>query len=286
MKVDFCSDLHMEINGNVDNLVSPIDTESSVLILAGDITCFRFFNQKKTDAKSRSMRKRFSAFVNKQHHDHIYWIPGNHEYYNYYFDGAVEDMQEHIQHIDSRLKLVNNETFTHDDVSFFFSTFWTDFNNNNPLAKMSVENGMNDYRVIAHKLPEKVTYQDRHMFSDFQNRFTAQIAYEENKKAFYHLVHAYENRGDKKFVVATHHGPSLRSHNIHRFGYSDLMYGYLSNYDNWIESADICAWIHGHTHHNIDYDIEGTRIVGAMYGYLMYDRLHANRKMKFGRLEV
>ncbi len=269
--IDYCSDLHMEINSNVQDHVKPVDQTGDILILAGDITCYRFFNPKRTDNEARSMRKRFARFINSQPHEHILWLPGNHEYYGTQFHGMVEYIKELCESYDPRLKAINNEVFMFKDLNLYCCTFWTDMDRYNPIAMMSVGDFMRDFQVIG---------------NGKKKLFTPDDAYTEHMKSMEMIKNAYEDRGDQKFVVASHHGPSMQSHSYARFGDSDVKYGYLSEYGDWIADTDILAWIHGHTHHNVDYRINETLITSAMYGYLGHDRPLSDKKMPFGRIYV
>ena len=79
--------------------------------------------------------------------------------------------------IDPRLRIFNNEAVIRNGVAIFGSTFWMNFNNYNPMTMMAVGNGMRDFEIIQWKRDEDVTYEDRHRFSKFTNRFGTETAY-------------------------------------------------------------------------------------------------------------
>jgi len=284
MNIDFVSDMHMEINGNVTDQIKFKDgTKNDVLILAGDTTCYRFFDSKRTDASSRSMRRRFEKFIVEDCHryEYILFIPGNHEYYGFYMEDADEWFEDKLQMIDRRLVMFNNKWFHNNYCSIIGSTFWTSFSDpSDPFQwniKRSVEDGMNDYHVI-----KKV--------KDVKETIDADYTQELHRKSFEYIKLCHENHNadiaKRKLVIATHHGPSMKSHSSLRFKDNDLKFGYLSEYGNWIADTSIDAWIHGHTHHNVEYMINECRVTSAMYGYLGHDRSLSNKQMEVGRIVV
>jgi UDP-2,3-diacylglucosamine pyrophosphatase LpxH len=276
--IDFISDLHIEINGNSeqDIIFYKKKTTDDILILGGDITCYRFFNPKRTDPEGRSQRKRFIKFLQTQcsHYKSILYIPGNHEYYGHFWEGADQLFQERIEKLDNRVIVMQNDTYTDEDVTIFGSTLWTDFDRGNPLTILDVENGLNDYRVIkAEEGSEQLL-----------RGYMTQAAHARSVTA---LKKAYDIRDlSKKFIIATHHAPSMNSHSHKRFGQSSIMYGFISDCDELIRDREIDFWIHSHTHHNIDYMIKNTRVISSMYGYLAHDRSLLERKQRIGRIKI
>ena len=284
MNIDFISDLHMEINGNVTSHIKFKDgTKNDVLILVGDRLCYRVFDPARTDSTSRSMRKRFTKFIVEDCHryEYILYIPGNHEYYGFYMEGADDWFGNKLEMIDRRLVMFNNKWFHSKYCNIIGSAFWTSFSDpSNPyqeMIKKSVEDGMNDYHVIK-------------KMKDLKETIDANYTQELHRKSFEYIKLCQENHNaeisSRKLIVATHHGPSFKSHSTSRYGNSDLKYGYLSEYGNWIADTSIDCWIHGHTHHNVEYEINNCRVTSAMYGYLGHDRSLSNKKMEVGRIVV
>jgi len=262
--IDFVSDLHMEINGhNYLEMLPFEDGKKHVLLLLGDISCFRFFRPIRTDPEARGMRNRFSKMITDKFGDYfeIYYVPGNHEYYNLYLNHAVDELIPLFRDIDPRLELCNERIITFDDVAIILTTLWTDCDGGNPIAKNAVQNGMNDFRIIAKE-------------QGGQYPITADDMIEEHRKNFNFIKTAVDVCEGKRIIIGTHHGPSLMSHDEKRFGVNDLMqYGYLTDLSEYIlDHPQIECWIHGHTHSNVEYQIGSCRITSAMYGYDYYDR--------------
>ena len=78
MKIQFCSDLHLEFLENISFLkTNPIKPIGDILLLAGDIVLLRDIDK----------HKDFFNYISYNFKT-TYWIPGNHEYY--YFDIATK----------------------------------------------------------------------------------------------------------------------------------------------------------------------------------------------------
>jgi len=72
MKIQYCSDLHIEFPENKEYLVNnPIKPIGDILILAGDIALFRTLNE----------QDNFFDYVSTNF-NYTFWIAGNHEYYH------------------------------------------------------------------------------------------------------------------------------------------------------------------------------------------------------------
>jgi len=66
-------------------------------------------------------------------------------------------------------------------------------------------------------------------------------------------------------VVITHHAPSLCSVSTARRA-DPLTPAYASDLE-WMLDGTVTLWVHGPTHHCVDYEIGGTRIVSNQRGY-------------------
>ena len=111
MKIQYCSDLHLEFPDNKEYILdNPLSPEADILILAGDIIPFAVLDKHNDflDYISRNFKRTF-------------WVPGNYEYYYY----NVENSSVLDTKIRENIFLVNNCVKEMEGVNFVFSTFWS-----------------------------------------------------------------------------------------------------------------------------------------------------------------
>src|SRR5690349_4145084 len=112
MKIQYCSDLHLEFPENQRALVSrPLEVVGDILVLAGDIAPLSSLNN-------------YNWFVDwaSDNFEMTYWIPGNHEYYGYNLEEKDISIYEKIR---SNLVLLNNRSVALDNTMIHFSTLWS-----------------------------------------------------------------------------------------------------------------------------------------------------------------
>ncbi len=112
MKIQYCSDLHLEFPENREFIMKhPLKPVGDILILAGDIAPFCLMNN-------------HSGFFDwlSDNFKTTYWLPGNHEYYH---SDIIERSGTLIEKIRDNLLLVNNISLNHGAVKFIFTTLWT-----------------------------------------------------------------------------------------------------------------------------------------------------------------
>ena len=113
MKVQICSDLHLEFSQNRKWLkANPIEPLGDILIIAGD-TYYLGRTWSKLDFIKKASREFQQVFI----------IPGNHEYYEG-FDLSTALSSTHEKIMDN-VFLVNDQSIMIEGIRFIFSTFWT-----------------------------------------------------------------------------------------------------------------------------------------------------------------
>lgn len=112
MKIQYCSDLHLEFKDNTeflnDNTIKPV---GEILILAGDIFPLKHIEDVK-------------GFINyvSDNFKEVYMIPGNHEWYRYNIPQEGDSLDTDLR---KNVHLVNNKEVKIGDVNFIFSTLWS-----------------------------------------------------------------------------------------------------------------------------------------------------------------
>lgn len=230
------SDLHLEFGEQF----LPENAGTDVLILAGDIITVHGIRN------TKSKRRRYTEFfqhVSDNWKDVIYVI-GNHEWYKAKHPGVVTFLKGWVQANWKNVHLLENETVQIGETVFVGGTLWTDFFRGNPLAKIAVARGMNDYSVAP-------------LTPDMTERFHARTR----------DYISWTAKNADRVVVVSHHAPSHLS-SLPQYVNDPLNAGYCSNMEEFIlDHPSIMAWVHGHMHNSSDYMIGTCRVLANPRGY-------------------
>ncbi len=239
MKFQILSDLHDEFYSytHVPELISP---QADALILAGDITTPHFIS------RLRALKSSMP----------IYYVLGNHEFYNGSWDNSVKAYKDYLK--DSNIHLLEDmATIIHrpsysakKPIRIIGSTLWTDFwapgSRGNNHHGENCQKGMNDFFLIKGATVDK--WEWRH----------------KNSLRFMHQQ--LSEKFDGPTIIITHHAPSFKS-NHPAYKDSPISGGFCSNLDGFIDVYQPTYWIHGHAHESFDYKIGETRIICNPKGY-------------------
>ena len=251
MKIQYCSDLHLEFPENRKFLSrNPLKPLGDVLVLAGDVVTFRELE------KARD----FIDFVS-DHYSAVYWVPGNHEYYGSDISETPSPLRENIR---QNVFLVNNQIVVHGGIRFVFTTLWSRIS---PLLEWDLQRSLSDFSAIAYG-GEKFT----------PRRFT--FLHEESL-AF--LKSALQEAVDMQTIVVTHHVPTLMNYPA-VYKKSPLTEAFAVELFDLIETTDAACWIYGHHHVNTPaFRIGNTAMLTNQLGYV-HHREHGTfrRDSKFG----
>lgn len=236
MKIGFVSDIHLEFN---DWKFDP-SWEFDVFVIAGDLhTKLNGLHWIKENVTDRP----------------VIYVLGNHEYYTgESIDFLADKMKRRIDEWQiQNVHLLENEYVDLDGVRFIGATLWTDYNllSNHHLSMMIARDYMNDFQIDCRKNIRK-GYGKRVEPSDFLRKHSF------SKKFIFENI-------TENTVVITHHAPSGKS--VREF--DSLSPAYASELGYWISNSDPAPkiWIHGHTHYNVDYMINKTRVLTNQRGY-------------------
>lgn len=233
MKLHILSDLHNEFS-----VFDPIAIDADVVVLAGDIA-----------KKTSGIHWARDSFPDKK----IIYVPGNHEFY----DVQREDMLA-VMRIEARrcgMHLLDNDEVIIYGVRFLGATLWTDFNlfgeAEKPWAIHEGQRCLSDFRLIHEGVM----------------MFTPRRSIELHEQSLAWLTAKLDEPFEGKTVVVTHHLPSTLSV-VDRFKESAVTACFASNLDYLFGKMDL--WVHGHTHDNLDYVANGTRVICNPRGYVTY----------------
>ena len=235
-----------------------------ILILAGDVfsPCYLTESADNQDFYSSELVYEFFELISKKFKN-VYFIPGNHEFYNGRFDSTPTEFDLFFSDYEN-ISVLSYERFIFlDEIAIFGDTFWFDANNRNPITQFKIKEGMNDF----HKISSPISDRKLMVETVIDHNFAARIALDEFME---------ECKVKNLFpIVITHHAPSFqmcvddwRKYDEVSFGYANtgldnkLMYDYPKH-----------IWIHGHTHRRYELKNENFTICCNPRGYVGYERI-------------
>jgi len=237
MRVQICSDLHLEF-GQITSLYDEIvNTPADILVLSGDISgCDNI-----TDDLVR---------IQEDSGKRIIFVSGNHEYYGT-TRRTLDKELKYIKHINNKIHVLIEDDICIGGVVFIGSTGWWDESNGS--IGLTVQHGLNDFRMIYDLMDEKNLNG---------------IAWGRKSKTFLaSKMHYYRhNHPDMRLCVVTHHYPHPKSLSP-KFEGSPLNVCFGNRWEDLIEQYKPELWIHGHTHDGFDYMVDKTRIICNPQGY-------------------
>jgi len=231
-RLHILSDLHLEFS-----TFEPPVTDADVIILAGDI-----------GKGNKDVYWARQTFPDKP----ILYVPGNHEFYG---TQRLETLRLlRIAGKQTDVQILDEDEVVLDGVRFLGATLWTDFLLFGLARKSTAMSDgkifLNDFRVIREE--------EKELFSPARS-----IELHEQSLAW--LKARLDEPFGGKTVVVTHHLPSKQSV-ADRFKDSLLSACFASELDYLFGKMDL--WVHGHTHDNMDFVANGTRVICNPRGYV------------------
>lgn len=236
MKIQYCSDLHLEFKENKNFLAqNPIQPTGEILILAGDIIPFVLLHR----------HEDFFDFVS-ENFEMVYWLPGNHEYYHYDLKNLKKSLYQQIRH---NVFLVNNQTIPYKNANLIFTTLWSPIS---PQNEWAVRQSISDYSMI--KKHGKDT--------------TPSAINSLHQADFNFLTDALNTNTDKTNIVITHHVPTFFNY-PEKYKDSKINQAFAVELYDFIFYASPACWIYGHHHHNTpEFKIGNTAMLTNQLGYV------------------
>ena len=247
MRIRLISDIHVDVNPPATVRLAPLPTDrDSILVLAGD-----FGTPKKLADWLKIVADPFLRVVA---------VLGNHDYWGFSVERAPEKWREGLaKHLPgdmmARLTLLERQTLDIGNIRFFGTTLWSDFDGGDFYSMRAAQETMQDHkRIRCHGGARRFLPRDAlglHLAS----------------KAWLEESIAQPWAGHK--VVITHHAPAWES--IHKsFRQDDLSGAYASRLEETVARTGdqgVRLWMHGHTHHAVDYRIGAVRVLSNAFGY-------------------
>ncbi len=245
MRIQYCSDLHLEFDKNSKYLVkNPLNVCGDVLILAGDIVPLH----------DEYLNHPFFNFISGNYKQ-IFWVPGNHEfYYRNIFDfGSSFTIK-----IRDNITVLNNVELQFEDIHFIFSTLWTKISEKN---EKHIEMNVSDFECITNN-------ERKFRVSDFNK------LHEESLNFIKQSIDSEKN----KVVIVTHHLPSFYC-NKPDHNRSIINEAFSVDLTDFITTSNANFWIYGHSHFNQKpLHIGKTILLTNQLGYIQQNEQSGFRK--------
>ena len=265
MKFSLASDIHLEHGP----LLLDNHQHTDVLVLAGDIFVAKALqdaNRSHVSTRDLFQAQRIIDFFKeaRDQWEDIILVFGNHEYYGSTIDdGSVEKALQ--DSIDMRgVHILNPGTVTIRGVKFIGATMWTEFRNRDPMVMHHAMRSMNDFNLIT--------------ISDPVRKIRPLDIAKIHKDEMMFMWRELDNTTNP-VVVVTHHAPTSLS--IADEWKGDMVNdAYEAGLGEFIiNNPHIKLWVHGHTHHCVDYMVGETRVVSNQRGYAGRQRMADSFKL-------
>jgi hypothetical protein len=270
MRFHYISDLHLEFG------YAPELPGGDVLLIAGDTIPVASLNFDKSahDLGRYSINcERFSDLMEEtRKYQQTFMILGNHEHYGNIFQESYNDF---LKVLPDSVKLLENEVVElSPNLKLFGATLWTDYDSYDPKNLDTARLSMNDHHLIRERV------------SDGVYRFNPESAYATNKLSRNNLAQIVRDNPDDKFIVMTHHTPSMLCGNEKWGGPQNrLNYAFhntkLEDFIFW--NKNVIHWVCGHTHDPFDGYIHQCAVHINPRGYMSRSGKPENREFDVNR---
>ena len=238
MKIQYASDLHLEIGKNKKRFTNnPLLPIGDVLILAGDIMAF----------SELDTHQEFIDYCS-HHFKMVYWVPGNHEYFNFDLEKKTGILCESIR---SNFLLVNNTSAEFEGVRLIFSTLWSRITSN---QEKEIAKRLSDFRFI--KSGESLLTIER-----YNQLYNESIVF---------LEEAISEPFKGSQIIVTHHVPTLLNY-PKKYLKTGVHEAFATELETFIQEfsdkgVNCPYWIYAHHHHNVpDFTVGNTKLITNQY---------------------
>jgi len=272
----FCSDLHLEfyINSNIPIPNDIIIPSAPYLFLVGDIGTIDSY-----------CRDKFTQWLNDIaiHFKHVYFIAGNHEYYNsglsfndtkLFYESISNNSKGKITFLDRKKIIIS-------DIVIIGCTLWSRIPK---YAENDVTIFLNDYKLTIPDAAYSGGRSYTNLNDDQKRQFVFNQLNDEHERDLEFLNNEIllAQKNKQPCIVLTHHNPTFLAtsspmynnplHNIYNFGFSNSLEYFFkyfnSHHQNENPNSTVVSWICGHSHYNANIEIFGTRVLSNQRGYM------------------
>jgi hypothetical protein len=172
-------------------------------------------------------------------------------------DGAKK-LNEKIQYLGiQNAKVLDADTFEHENTVFVGATLWTDMDKGDPWVMYQMPNIMVPDSKIGYWHGENGAWE----------RFTSNRWVETHKKHRDYIRLVASQNKDKDIVVITHHLPLTMMNDPNFEGSKSNFYYYSDLSDLILDNENVKLWCAGHSHVNNDFMFEQCRMYMNPVGY-------------------
>ena len=238
MKLQILSDQHIEFGKNLTYFINRCHKRADTLIIAGDMSPHSTYYDKHDEFIYDKLLTKWNNVIK---------IPGNHEFFGSDVnDPFFKSHQRKITNGDNVCRYVNNKVVKLNGVTFVCTTLWSYVD---PVNAYEIESKVSDYQNIKDLTVNKM------------NKI------HQNNREW--LEKTVKNLKDnERCIIITHHVPSYnfisekwRGHRLND-AFSADMDVFIMNYGH-----KISHWIHGHSHDELNINVNGTQFIRNPMGY-------------------
>lgn len=248
MKIAVLSDWHLETcTGFYPEIV--LEAGTDVFVVAGDVHNHGY----SVAVIGELLRHRHVRRVDGGKFQVIF-VPGNHDFYWAEYNQALHRMLSWAkgQDVVKNLHVLHDSSTVVEGVEFVGTTLWTDFGGDQDFAS-SCTRAISDFRLIDMWNPGvKISPEDVQALNERATNFLQS-----------RLIGSDDSASRR--VVVTHFCPTRLLDHPKYVGSPLKRYFHADIPATWFALADL--WIFGHTHHDEDVEIYGSRVVASQMGY-------------------
>lgn len=240
MKIALYSDLHLEC---LPEPWQPPLLDVDVVILVGDIA-----------SHTHGLKWAINAFAHWPKAPKIFYIAGNHEYYDAHL-GLLAELRKSARE-DAGIRFLEKDTAKLPGLRILGCTLWSGFDlcgaDHMEVSMNEAKRSINDYSIIKTSGGQSLKPLD-----------TLRL----HRKSVQWLATELSKPFDGKTVVATHFAPHRQCVAPQHEG-SVLSPYFVTDLSRLMAAHSIDVWCHGHTHTNNDFIAEnGCRVISNQRGY-------------------